>query len=133
MIALDPQAIAAEAIGKYLDAEVELHTNVLRLKKKRTAEVQRSPDMLVGLSLDLNVSFRFAGDAHETVNQAEVFLLPEELPVFTEALIQNPLLLPISYSQHLFVECGVYCIRLASQEPPENFAQRLSEALHLLK
>nr|WP_251047812.1 hypothetical protein [Planococcus sp. ISL-109] len=111
-----------------MGTEVEVNTEFWQLKK-RMIEVHKSPGMCVGWSLDLAVSFKIFRDGREAVNEAEVFLLPEELPLFTEALIQHPILLPVSYSQHLSMEHGMSCIRLKSQEPFEDFAERLSEAL----
>nr|WP_251047696.1 hypothetical protein [Planococcus sp. ISL-110] len=112
---------------------VEMHGEFLRLEKKRTIKLQKSPEMCVSWSLDLNVSCRLASGHWEAVNEAEIFLLPEELPVFTRALIEHPILLPTSYSQHLSMERGMYCIRLTSYELPEDFAERLFEALSVLE
>nr|WP_251047951.1 hypothetical protein [Planococcus sp. ISL-109] len=112
-----------------MGTEVELNAEFWQLKKKRMIDVHRSLDMCVCWSLDLTVSFRIFRDDRKVVNEAEVFLLPEELPIFTQALIQHPILFPISYSQHLSMERGMYCLRLKSQEPFEDFAERLSEAL----
>lgn len=133
MVETDAWPLRLGAISKFMGAEVELHGEFLQLKKKRMIKVQKSLDMYVSWSLDLNVSFRLNSDHREASNGAEVFLLPEELPVFTQALIGHPILFPISYSQYLSMERGMYCIRLRSQEPPEDFAERLSEALAVLE
>lgn len=132
MIVLDSQTTTIEAIGKLFAADVDMCANVLRFKKKRTVKVQKSPDILVSLSLELSASFKLISDGRRAVNEAEVFLLAEEIPVLTQALVQHPILFPISYSQQLFMKHGMYCIRLTSQEPPEDFAERLSEALCML-
>lgn len=122
-------ALTTEKVIGSTGTEMVLNAEFWQLKKKRMIEVHRSPGMCVGWSLDLTVSFKILRDGQEAVNEAEVFLLPEELPIFTEALIQHPILFPISYSQHLSMERGVSCIRLKSQEPFKDFAERLSEAL----
>ena len=128
MIETKSLALTAENISRLLGAEVQLTENYLQLKKNRKIEARQSPDMYISWSLDLTVSYKLQG----TVNEAEVFLLPEELPVFTLALIQHPILFPTSFSQHLSMERGMYCIRLKSQEPAEAFAKRLSETLSKL-
>ncbi|TWT07842.1 hypothetical protein FQV26_08535 [Planococcus sp. CPCC 101016] len=125
MIETESLTVTAENVSRIIGAEVELSEKSLQLKKKRKIKARQSPDMFICWSLDLIVSYKLLG----AVNEAEVFLLPEELPVFTRALIQHPILFPTSFSQHLSMERGMYCIRLKSQEPAENFAERLSEAL----
>lgn len=115
-----------------MGAEVELSAEYWELKKKRMVEMHKSPDRCICCSLDLTVSFNLFPNGRETLNKAEVYLLPEELTTFTGALIQHPNLFPISYSQHLSKKDGIYCIRLESLEPFEDFAERLSEALSVL-
>ena len=125
-------ALPAEKVSGFTGTEVEVNTEFWQLKKKRMIEVHKGRDLCVGWSLDLSVSFKIFRDGREAVNEAEVFLLPEELPIFTQGLIRHPILFPTSYSQHLSKERGMYCIRLKSQEPFEDFAERLSETLCLL-
>jgi len=125
-------ALTAEKVVGSVGTELGVNTEFWQLEKKRKIEVHRSRGMCVGWSLDFTVSFKIFRDGREAVNEAEVFLLPEELPTFTQALMQHPILLPTSYSQHLSMERGMYCIRLKSQEPFEDFAERLSETLCLL-
>lgn len=133
MIALDTLAHKAAAISKLLETEAEILPDSLRIKKERIAAVRKSTDFRVSLSLSLYVSFRATENERETFNTAEVFLLPDELPFFTKAFIQHAILLPINYSQQLTMEHGIHCILLNSQELPENFAIRLSDALSALK
>lgn len=128
----DSLSLAAEKVSEILDAEMELHEGFWQVLKKRTIKAQKSFDMCVSWSLDLSVSFKPSRHHQLAINKAEVFLLPEELALFTGALIQHPILLPSSYSQRLSTERGMHCIRLTSKEPPENFAKRLSEALCVL-
>lgn len=124
--------ITVEKAIKFMGTEVEMDTEFWELKKKRRIKSRKSPGMCVNWSLDLTVSFKLLDDGQKTVNEAEVFLLPEELPIFTRTLIEHPVLLPISYAQQLSMERGMHCIRLTSQEPFKDFAGRLSEALYAL-
>lgn len=126
-------ALKTEKVIEFMGTEVELNAEFGLFQKKRMIEVRKSPEMCDCLSLDLTVSFRAFRDGRETVNEAEVFLLPEELPPFIQAFIQHPILLPTNYSQHLSIERGMYCIRLTSEEPFEDFADRLSETLSRIR
>lgn len=133
MAETNSQALTAEKTVKFMGTEVAMDTEFWQLKKKRTVKSRKSPGMCVKWSLDVTVSFKLLGDGEKSVNEAEVFLLPEELPMFTRTLIEHPILLPISYSQQLSMERGMHCIRLTSEEPFEDFAGRLSEALNALR
>lgn len=133
MAETNSQAITAEKTIKFMGTEVDLNTEFWQLKKKRSVKSRKSPAMCIKWSLDVTVSFKLHGDGRKTVNEAEVFLLPEESPIFTRTLIEHPILLPISYSQQLSIGHGLHCIRLTSEEPFEDFAGRLSEALNALR
>ena len=123
---------AEKAIG-FMGTEVDVNAEFWQLQKSRMIKVHTSRDMCVGWYLDLTVSFKIFRDDRKTVNEAEVFLLPEEVPIFTQALIRHPILFPINYSQSLSMERGIHCIRLKSQEPFQDFAERLSDALCRLR
>jgi hypothetical protein len=92
---------------------------------------QKNSKVHVCLSLDLTVKVQSTG-YEEAINEAEVFLLPEELPLFTASLIGNPILMPTNFSQKITMERGMYCVRLMAQEAPEIFAERLSETLRTI-
>ncbi|WP_237150226.1 hypothetical protein [Planococcus kocurii] len=128
----DSLSLAAEKVGEILGAEMELHEGFWQVIKKRTIKAHTSFDMCVSWSLELSVSFKPSTHNQLAINKAEVFLLPEELASFTGAPIQHPIHFPSSFSQRLSTERGMHCIRLASKEPPEDFAKRLTEALCVL-
>lgn len=132
MAGTDSLAFMAENENGFAGTEMELNTEFLKLHKKRLIKIRNSSHKRAELSLELAMPFKIFRDDLESVNEAEVFLLPKELPVFTEALIRHPILLPISFSQHLSMERGIYCIRLKSQEPYEDFTARLCAALRKL-
>lgn len=133
MIGTNSLALKGGKANDFFGAEMEYIEGSWRLTKKRTIQVEKRPDAYVSWSLDLNVSSRSSSNDREAFNQAEVFLLQEELPIFTQALIGHPISFPTSYSQQLSMERGLYCLRLASQEPFEDFAERLSGALGVLE
>lgn len=122
----------ANNVDVFNSNEVELDAEFWKLHKKRLVKVHKKPGRKGGWSVDLTVPFKIFRDERESVNEAEVFLLPEELAVFTRALIEFPIPLPLSYSQQLSMERGMYCLRLKSQETFKDFAERLSKALRAL-
>ncbi|HSJ37919.1 MAG TPA: hypothetical protein VK945_06860 [Planococcus sp. (in: firmicutes)] len=124
--------LMAENVEGFKGSEAEPNAEFWQRQKERLVKVRKSPGVSGGWSVDLTVPFNIFRDDRKAVNEAEVFLLPEELPLFTQALIEQPILFPISYSQHLSMERGMYCMRLKSQEPFEDFAERLSGALYEL-
>lgn len=132
MARMDSPALTAESGSGFMGVEVELDAEFLKLHKKRLIQICKSSNTRAEVFLELAMPFKIFRDDLEAVNEAEIFLLPKELPVFTEALIRHPILLPISFSQQLSMERGIYCIRLKSQEAYEDFAARLSAALRKL-
>lgn len=132
MAGTDYQAMTADDEKGFIGTEVELDKKFWQLHKKRLVKVHRNPSKHKSLSVDLEVPLKIFREESESINEAEVFLLPEELAVFTKAFIQHSILLPTSYSQDLSMERGMYCLRLKSQEPYEDFAERLSKAFSKL-
>lgn len=133
VVETDLLALKAETLGKIMDAEVKMDSDRCLIQKKRTAEAQKSSQVCVRWSLDLSLTISPFTDSGEAINEAEVFLLPEELPIFTLSLLQHHILFPINYSQQVSMERGMYCIRITSKETPEDFAERLSDALRALE
>jgi hypothetical protein len=113
-------------------SEVELDVEFWKLQKKRLVKVRKHPGRRDSWAVNLTVPFKIFRDERESVNGAEVFLLPEELSVFTRTLIEYPIPLPTTYSQQLAMERGMYCMRMKSEEPFKDFAERLSKALRVL-
>ncbi|MFD1031348.1 hypothetical protein [Metaplanococcus flavidus] len=122
--------LAAENENGFMDIEVELNTEFWRLKKKRLSKLRKLRKKHVDWSFA--DPFKIFRHDEEALNKAEIYLLPEELPNFTRTLIEHPKSFPINYSQHMSIERGIYCLRLNSKEPFEDFAARLSKALSVL-
>ena len=124
-------ATVEKAVG-FGDSGADKRVEFLVLKNKRVIEVRKNLNMGVGWSQDPGISVAIARDDRRALNEAQILLLPEEVQAFTQAFIQHPILLPTSYSQNLSKMRGMYCLRIASQEPFSDFAERLSEALGVL-
>ncbi|MGO1060153.1 hypothetical protein ACTL32_13545 [Planococcus sp. FY231025] len=133
MVGTEARESMEESISKLMDAELEFHSGKWRFQKKRQTPAVEKLSIHLDTMLDLLVSFGPFKQDGEAVNQAEIFLLPEELPIFTLALLRHPILFPSSYSQQLSMERGLYCLRIKSVEAPEGFARRLSESLRMLE
>jgi len=119
----------AERISYLLDAHIEAAADAFQFRKKRLVKNSVSTFCLMDVKL-LVESFEDDGVAS---NKARIFLLPEELPLFTLALIQHPIPFPTNFSQCQTRNHGMYCVEMESQEAPENFAVRLSDALKLVE
>ncbi|WP_039862739.1 hypothetical protein [Planococcus donghaensis] len=120
-------------ISSLLGGELEFYDDVWHLEKRREVKVQTSSELFVHWSLDLSVTYEMTSAYDKAINRAEVFLLPEELPVFINELIKHPLYFPSSYSQQMSTERGMFCLRITSHESPEHFAIRLSDSLRTLE
>lgn len=119
----------AEKISFILDAESEMVSGTYQFRKKR--KLKNSERTFCFMKFDIaSESYKESGIA---LNNARVFLLPDEAPRFTLALLQHPISFPTNFSQFQTINHGVCCIQLESQEAPEQFAERLGAALKLLE
>lgn len=122
----------AEKVGMLMKAETELQDGKCLVKKKRTLEIRASKSCFI-CTLDMDISFRHLKEDGIALNEAEIYLLPEEFPAFTENLRKYPIPLPTNYSQRLASNPNLLCIRMESKEPPEHFAERLSATLEVIE
>ncbi|ANU23196.1 hypothetical protein [Planococcus donghaensis] len=132
MVKVDLLEKTPQKVSELLGGEMEFYDGFWHLEKKREVKAHRRSRLCVCWSLDLLVAYQMTADDQKAINQAEIFLLPEELSVFIGELIKHPNFLPISYSQQLSTERGMYCLRISSLELPEHFAERLSDSLQAL-
>lgn len=122
----------AEQVGMLLNAEVEVQGGECLVKRTRTINIS-SQNKNFNCVLDHDISFKNLKEDGTALNQAEIFLLPEELELFTNALHQHSLPLPTNYRQRVDTNPNIVCIYLSSEEAPENFATRLSTAFQMIK
>ncbi|ANU13175.1 hypothetical protein B481_1573 [Planococcus halocryophilus Or1] len=133
MVETDLLVKTSEKVNGFLGGEMEFYNGLWHLEKRRDVKVLTSSGLYVSWSLDLSVTYEMTIENHKAINQAEVFLLPEELLVFIGELIRHPIFFPTRYSQQLSTERGMYCLRITSHESPEHFAERLSDSLRTLE
>lgn len=122
----------AEQVGVLLNAEVEVQGGECLVKRTRTINIS-SQNKSFNCVLDHDISFKNLKEDGTALNQAEIFLLPEELELFINALHQHPLPLPTNYRKRVDTNPNIVCIYLSSEEAPENFAARLSTAFQMIK
>lgn len=122
----------AEKVGHLLEADTQIEMDFCLIKKKRTLEIQSSQNCFV-CKLDMDISFGQLQKDGTAANKAEVYLLPEEFTHFLKILRSHPIPLPTDYSQWLDENPDLICVYMESVEPPEHFAERLADALKLLK
>lgn len=131
MVSVASLGPSAEKIGFLMNTEIEISNGVWAAKKKRTFTIKSGRNRFtVTLELDISFSaFRVDGTA---LNKAEILLNPDEFPCFSSALRQHRISFPTNYSQRLTMNPGIYSVQLESREPPEEFAERLAYALHVI-
>ncbi|EGA91351.1 hypothetical protein GPDM_00740 [Planococcus donghaensis MPA1U2] len=115
----------AEQVGVLLNAEVEAQNGECLIKKTRAINIS-SQNKNFNCVLDHDISFKNLKEDGTALNQAEILLLPEELTLFTNALHEHPIPLPINYQQRVDINPNIVCIYMSSEESPEDFATRLS-------
>ncbi len=132
MAITDPLAREAAKICELMNVDIKFTSGIWSFKKKRKVTLQDRAATFYR-SLNVNVSFYGIQEGGPAVNMAEVFLLEEEVPIFTLALRQQKLLFPTNYLQQLTMDREMCCLLLESFEPAEHFVERLCEAFHVLK
>ncbi|KYG60090.1 DUF1259 domain-containing protein [Planococcus maritimus] len=119
----------AQQVGNLLEAETDTTDMECLIKKSRTVTIQLH-DKRFDCTLEHDISFRNLKSDGSAVNEADIYLLPEEVALFTEALQNHPIALPTEFGQRIDSNPNIVCLRLMAEEPPESFAARLAAALH---
>lgn len=111
------------------EGQLELTAELWHLQNKRLIKMNKYFSASIGMQHSQASPLKIYRKEEESLNEADIYLLREELQTFMQALIQHPILLPTSFSQQLSMEGKVYSIRLKSCEPFKDFTERLSDAL----
>ncbi|MFC4713605.1 DUF1259 domain-containing protein [Planococcus dechangensis] len=121
----------AERVGSLLEAETDTTDMECLIKKSRTVEIHLHTRSF-NCTLEHDISFKNLQPDGTAINNADIFLLPEEVPVFTGALQQFRIALPTEFEQSIDSNPNIVCLRLVAEEPPEHFAARLAAALQTI-
>lgn len=127
----DPLTHEAARICQLMNVDIQFSSGIWSFRKKRKITLPNRATFYK--SLNINVSFYGIEEGGAAVNIAEVYLLKEEVPIFTLALRQQKLLFPTNYLQQLTIEREMCCLQLESYEPAGHFVERLCEAFQVLK
>lgn len=122
----------AHEVASLMDAEIELIANGCLVKKKRRLDIHTEKNNFSCI-LELDISFKNLKKNGLALNKAEILLLPEELPAFTEAWSSFAIPLPVNFRQHCEKNPNIVCLHLETTECPRDFAARLSASLHALE
>ncbi len=121
----------AERIGELLEAETDTTEIECLVKKSRTITIHLSKRSF-DCTLEHDISFKNLKPDGTALNEADIFLLPEELSTFMDILQHHPIALPTEFGQSVDTNPNVICLSLTAEEPPEHFAERLAAALRAL-
>lgn len=132
MISAQPIETVAEILEKTLEAPVEVLGGLYVVTKQRDLAI-KSGDCTMLFKIDNEITFQDLHQHGKMLNKAEILLLPEELPVFSSALINQGPPLPSNYAQRLVMDLDVYSLYMESRELPEQFAERLATALKAIE
>ena len=132
MISAQPIETVAEILEKTLEAPVEDLGNLYIVTKQRDLAI-KSGECTMLFKINNEITFQDLHQQGKMLNKAEILLLPEELPVFSSALINQGASLPSNYAQRLVMELDVYSLYMESRELPKQFAERLAAALKAIE
>lgn len=118
----------AELVGSLLEAETDTMDMECLIKKSRNVTIHLHTKSF-DCTLEHDISFRNLKPDGTATNEADIFLLPEEVPAFTAVLQQFPIALPTEFEQRIDSNPNIVCLHLTTEEPPEIFAARLAAAL----
>ncbi|AQQ53361.1 hypothetical protein [Planococcus lenghuensis] len=117
----------ARHIGTLLNMESESTGENYRFSRKRTIEIGEGNLVRTAL-FNLIISFKDYQDSGVARNEAELYLRIEECEGFLSELLQHEHPLPTDYHQWQEEKADVVCLHIEAIEPPEIFADRLTEA-----
>ena len=122
----------AAEVASLMNADTEIIGETCFIKKKRHLNIHTDLKDFSCI-LDLDISFRKLKNNGEASNRAEILLLPEELPAFTEAWSSFAVPLPVNFKQFCETNPNIVSLHLETTECPKIFAARLASSLKALE
>ncbi|MFC4713470.1 hypothetical protein [Planococcus dechangensis] len=116
----------AEEMQRVLNATFEFREGKFHFNKTKQLEIFLGTSRFL-FKLDCEISFEHLQQDGAAINKATMYLLPEEVLAFVEALRKFPF--PIAFRQRFYLNPHIVELSIESLEPPKAFAQRLSAAL----
>ncbi|MBS4207490.1 DUF1259 domain-containing protein [Bacillus sp. FJAT-50079] len=84
-------------------------------------------------ALPAGITFESLDYAGNALNLGEVAVLQDELPLFITILVKNHLIVSAVHNHWIFTNPTILYVHFQSVEPPLSFAQKVAEALKVLK
>ncbi len=100
------------------------------LKRSFQAQVQGRKSSSV---VPVGVSFEAIDAQGNALNLAEIAILQEEIPRFTEAAARQGLIVSALHNHWLFTEPVLMYLHIQSVEPPLHFAKKMAFCFSMLK
>ncbi len=84
-------------------------------------------------ALPSGITFESMDYDGNALNLGEVVVLQDELPLFISILVKNNLIVSAIHNHWIFTNPTILYVHFQSVEPPLSFAQKVAEALRVLK
>ncbi|MGN7177634.1 DUF1259 domain-containing protein [Cytobacillus sp. SAFR-174] len=115
-----------------LKGKMTLENGVCSVEIKRNLNVAIQGRPSKG-ELGAALSFESLDHQGNALNLGETVLLEEEIPLLTQMLVKNGVIISALHNHWLFAKPHILYIHFQSVEPPLAFAQKAAEAFHAIK
>lgn len=82
--------------------------------------------------IPVGVSFESLDQTGNALNLGEIAILQEEIPLFTQSIVQQGIIVSALHNHWLYMDPLIMYIHIQSVEPPLNFAQKVAKAFLVL-
>ncbi|WP_163539868.1 DUF1259 domain-containing protein [Gracilibacillus sp. YIM 98692] len=115
-----------------LGGEPNLEKGVCAVEKHRDLNVTIQGRPSRG---ELHAEFMFESldEEGKALNLGETVILEEEIPLFTQILAKNGIIISALHNHWLYTKPTILYIHFQSVEPPLSFAYKVREALNVLQ
>jgi hypothetical protein len=118
--------------GQILQETPKIHNGVCTVEIERHLNVTIQGRPSRG-ELHAEISFESLDYEGNALNLGETVILEEEIPAFTTILIRNGIIISAIHNHWLYTKPNILYIHFQSVEPPLNFANKVAEAIKILK
>lgn len=115
-----------------LKGKMKLENGVCSVEIKRNLDVSIQGRASKG-EVSAELSFESLDHQGNALNLGETVLLEEEIPLFTQMLVKNGVIISALHNHWLFAKPHILYIHFQSVEPPLSFAQKAAEAFNAIK
>ncbi|MBM7702997.1 DUF1259 domain-containing protein [Metabacillus iocasae] len=118
--------------GQILKQKLIVEDNVCSVEFKRhlSVTIQGRPSHS---ELHAEVMFESLDYEGNALNLGEVVLLEEEVPLFTNILVKNGVIISAIHNHRLYTKPNIMYVHFQSVEPPLAFAHKVAEGFRVLR